>query len=95
MKHWRELLQTLLISSKYIWQPMPKTLDESEFYGANDQMGFLDHVIDFISDVEKQAYKAGFAEGAAEVVKEREPEMVIDVTTNQITAERKYLEWRK
>lgn len=99
MKHWRELLEKLLLSGKYIWHPLPAEVNLDELHGLNDEMGYLDHVTDFIYEVEKKAYKAGFAEGVLEVIKETgEGDMkglVFDESVNQITAERKYLKWRE
>lgn len=92
MKLWRDILEKILLGSKYIWTPLPTELNLEEFNGVDDQMGFVDHVTDFISDVEKKAYMAGFAGGVSEVLKETEE---LDIVTNQITAERRYLEWSK
>lgn len=92
MKTWRDMLEKVLMGSKYIWDPLPQALNPAEMFGADDQMGYLDHLAEFISEVEKRAYLAGFAEGVSEMLKEDE---TLDKPTNQITAERRYLEWRK
>lgn len=90
----RKYIEGLLMGSKYIWTPLPTELNEEELYGLDDQMGYLDHITDFVSEAEKKAYMAGFLEGATEVLAEEGRE-VIDETVNQITAERRYLGWRK
>lgn len=93
MRKWREMLEKVLMGSKYIWEPLPEALNPAEMFGADDQMGYFDHISDFIAEVEKRAYLAGFAAGAREVLDEEKLEL--DLATNQITAERKYLEWRE
>jgi len=90
---WAEVLHKILAGSKYIWHGASE-INSEEYYGLDDQMGYFDHVIDFVSEVEKRAYMAGFLDGATEVVKETEPESEVDKGVNQITAERRYLQWR-
>ena len=89
---WQAMLEKVLLGSKYIWEPLPEKINQEELYGLDDQMGYLDHVTEFVSEVEKKAFMAGFAEGVATMLKEDE---TLDKPTNQITAERKYLEWRE
>jgi predicted phage-related endonuclease len=84
-----ELVQTLL-AAKFCWDKEGSFLPD-EFYGVSDQMGLVDHVRNILSNERKKAYMAGFLKGVQEVATETE---VVDETINQITAERRYLEWR-
>jgi hypothetical protein len=94
---WKSALSKLLQASRFCWylegNTKPLQLVEEEFYGASDEMGYLDHVTDFISEQEKRAYLAGFLHGAQEVATEHNE--VVESPTNQITAERRYLVWRE
>ncbi len=87
---WIKSLRETLLSGKYCWKN--GELQADEFFGANDTMGFLDHVASEVSDIEKKAYMAGYLAGCDAMKKEDE---TIDVPYNQITAERSYLQWRK
>lgn len=95
----RKFIEGLLLGSKYIWNPLPTELNEEELHGLDDQMGYLDHVVDAVSEIEKKAYIAGFAEGVEEILKEYAEFLGVepkpDMVVNKITAERRYLGWRK
>lgn len=90
--NWNKDLEAVLKAGKYVWTE--NRFNEEEFYGYNDQMGWFDHVRNLIEEVEKQAYKAGYLQGTIDLAKELEAGNVIESVVNQITAERKYLEWR-
>lgn len=88
-KKWIKKLEELLLSGKYCWAN--NELQADEFYGLDGEMGFYDHAVDFVSEVEKKAFIEGFFLGALEVCREDE---TIDRAVNTITAERRYLGWR-
>lgn len=87
---WIKSIKDTLLSGKYCW--VDGDLQADEFYGANDTMGFLDHVVSEVSDIEKKAYMAGYLAGCEQMKKE---DQTIDVPYNQITAERSYQQWQK
>lgn len=89
---WEKDLKNVLMGGKYCWTG--NKFNEEEFYGYNDQMGWYDHVRCLVEEVEKQTYLAAYLQGTIDLAKELEKENVIDVVVNQVTAERKYLDWR-
>jgi hypothetical protein len=91
-------LANVLMGAKYCWDKDGKFLAD-EFYGLNYEMGFLDHMEAMIDETEKKAFKAGFLSGVKVLVEEddsyKDARLAVDEGINQITAERKYLEWRE
>jgi hypothetical protein len=91
-------LANVLMGAKYCWNREGE-FEADEFYGLNDEMGFVDHVEAIVDDAEKRAFKAGFLAGVKVLAEEDETyqqhQCVVDEAVNQITAERKYLAWRE
>lgn len=72
----------------------------AEFFGTAGDMGFFDHVCSIVQDERKRCFKAGFLAGAragtadlAAFNAEKEFDKS-QITTNQISAERSFHEWR-
>jgi len=85
-------LVATLMGAKYCWDKEGKFLAD-EFYGADDQMGLFDHVLEMLNQAEKRGFLGGF-EACAKLVAKESPEKKVDIVLNQINAEREYLEWR-
>jgi hypothetical protein len=90
---WQKTLEDYLVSTLPYCLDDDRRIVRSELFGENDSMGLIDHLIDLITLELKHAYMAGFLTGVKEVVKE-DPSVVVDEIANQVTAERKYMEWR-
>jgi hypothetical protein len=80
-------------------------LDEVEFSGEPDGSmgGFLDHVIDLVQLLRKEAFMSGYASGVIDAIADVSREvgsehgaktvgLVFDEVTNKITAERRFME---
>ena len=60
-KKWKELEQLFTESSRYIWEPLPKTLNDNEWTG---RAGLDAKVYDVLSSAMKAAFIAGHVHGA-------------------------------
>lgn len=71
-------------------------IDEGEFFGDGESMGFFHHVADFVREKMKRSFMEGYAKGALDgLVDSGRDEVMFDKDVSRIAAERAWQKWEK